>query len=38
MVTFWIKTVTTEKGLEAYIIEILETLQKGLTCLEANPN
>ena len=28
MVTFWIKTVTTEKALETYIIEILETLQK----------
>ena len=28
MVTFRIKTVTTEKALETYIIEIVETLQK----------
>ena len=37
MVTFWIRTVATEKALENNIIEILQTLQKGLTCLEANP-
>ena len=28
MMTFWMKTVTTEKALESYISEIMETLEK----------
>ena len=28
MMTFWMKTVNTEKALESYISEILETLEK----------
>ena len=28
MMTFWIKTVTTEKAFESYMSEILETVQK----------
>ena len=28
MMTFWIETVNTEKDLETYIKEILETLEK----------
>ena len=28
MMTFWIKTVTTEEALESYISEILDTLEK----------
>ena len=28
MMTFWIKTVTTDKALESYMSEILETVEK----------